>query len=537
MNTKLSKILLPIAFALVLTGGFYLGSFFTEKPEYNVGNLSQNKDKLGSVVDYIQSRYVDSIEHEVLVESAIPAMLEELDPHSVYIPSKDLEEVSEPLQGNFDGIGISFNMQNDTVIVISTITGGPSERVGIMPGDRFIKVNDTLIAGVDFSTDDVIKMLKGPRGTKVTVSVKRNNVSDLLQFEITRDKIPLYSVDVGYMINDSTGYIKISRFAQTTFREFMEKIKVLKKDHEVKNLIVDLRGNNGGYMTAATSIADQFLHANKLIVYTEGKASPRSEVYSSSRGVCKEMDVAILIDEWSASASEILAGAIQDNDRGVIIGRRSFGKGLVQEQTLLTDGSAIRLTVARYYTPTGRSIQKPYSEDREDYYNDLNERFINGEFSEKDSIHLTDSLKYRTPGGKIVYGGGGIMPDIFVPFDTTRVSKYYGKISARQLTYRFAFNYADTHRSTLNKFNEVGALEAHLNNQGLMEEFTQYAAEHGVPKTTAGYEKAQKILHTQLKAYIARNILDNEGFYPIIRPLDNTIQKAIEVLTSENKEI
>jgi len=536
MNNNLSKILLPIAFATILIGGFYLGTFFTERPDYNVDTPSNSNSKLSSVVQYVQSRYVDSINNDMLVEAAIPAMLKELDPHSVYIPSKDLEKVSEPLQGNFDGIGISFNMQNDTVIVISTITGGPSERVGIMPGDRFIKVNDTLIAGVDFSTDQVIQMLKGPRGTNVKVEVQRKNTPDLLQFEITRDKIPLYSVDVGYMINDTTGYIKISRFAQTTFREFIDKIKELKSNHNVENLIVDLRGNNGGYMTAATSIADQFLEANKLIVYTEGKASPRSEVYSSSRGLCKAMQVAVLIDEWSASASEILAGAIQDNDRGTIIGRRSFGKGLVQEQTLLTDGSAIRLTVARYYTPTGRSIQKPYAEDREDYYNDLNERFLNGEFSEKDSIHFADSLRYETPGGKIVYGGGGIMPDIFVPFDTTRVSKYYSRISARQLTYRFAFNYADNHRKTLNQFTEVEALKAHLNQQALMDQFTAYAAEHGVPKSTEGYSKARNILHTQLKAYIARNILDNEGFYPIIRTLDNTVNKAIEVLASDDKD-
>jgi carboxyl-terminal processing protease len=536
MNNNTSKIILPVAFAIVLIGGFYLGSFFTERPAYNVSTPSETNGKLSSVVNYVQSRYVDSINDDILVEAAIPAMLQELDPHSVYIPSKDLEQVSEPLQGNFEGIGISFNMQNDTVIVISTITGGPSERVGIMPGDRFIKVNDTLIAGVDFSTDEVIHMLKGPRGTKVTVEVKRKNVPDLLQFDITRDKIPLYSVDVGYMINDTTGYIKISRFAQTTFREFVDEIKELKSTHTVKNLVLDLRGNNGGYMTAATNIADQFLEANKLIVYTEGKASPRSEVYSSSRGLCKEMDVAVLIDEWSASASEILAGAIQDNDRGTIIGRRSFGKGLVQEQTLLTDGSAIRLTVARYYTPTGRSIQKPYSEDREEYYNDLNERFINGEFSEKDSIHFADSLKYQTPGGKIVYGGGGIMPDVFVPFDTTRVSKYYGRISAQQLIYRFAFNYADDHRKTLNEFENVASLEAHLNRQALMDQFTTYASEHGISKSTDGYGNSKEIIHTQLKAYIARNILDNEGFYPIIRSLDNTVNKAIEVLANNNKD-
>lgn len=528
MKAKFSKILLPVAFALVLTGGFYLGSLFTAKPAYNFGSLAQQTDKLGRVVNYIQSRYVDSIGRSSLEEAAIPAMLEELDPHSVYIPAKNLEEVSEPLQGNFDGIGISFNMQNDTVIVISTITGGPSERIGIMPGDRLIEVNDTLIAGVDYSTDEVIGMLKGPRGTKVQVKIRRKNVPDLLHFEITRDKIPYYSVDVSYMINDSVGYVKISRFAQTTFREFIEHVDGLKKKHNISRIIVDLRGNNGGYMTAATNIADQFLDANKLIVYTEGKASPRSEIYSSSRGICKDMKVAVLIDEWSASASEILAGAIQDNDRGTIIGRRSFGKGLVQEQSLLSDGSAIRLTVARYYTPTGRSIQKPYSHDRREYYNDLTERFKNGEFSEADSIHFADSLKYRTPGGKIVYGGGGIMPDIFVPFDTTGVTEYYAKVSSKQLVYRFAFNYADENRAALTKYNEVKSLEAYLDTQNIMEQFARYAVEHNIPKSTAGYGKAKDIIHIQLKAFIARNILDNDGFYPIIRTLDNTVMRALD---------
>jgi carboxyl-terminal processing protease len=388
----MKKYYLPIVFALVLVIGLLLGKKLEEKTNSNTGFYSQNK--LSSVLNYIDRNYVDVVKNEKLEEAAIPAMLKQLDPHSVYIPAKELKRVNEPLKGNFDGIGIMFNMQKDTVIVISTITGGPSERIGIMPGDRIVKVNDTIIAGVDISNSEVIGKLKGPRGTTVNVGIKRKNADNLLYFDIVRDKIPLYSVDVSYMINDDIGYVKISRFASTTYKEFVEAIEKLKKQ-SLKKIIIDLRGNSGGFMNAATNIADQFLDQGKLIVYTEGKSSPRNDVYSTSRGLCKDMDLAILIDEWSASASEILAGAIQDNDRGIIVGRRSFGKGLVQEQSKLSDGSAIRLTIARYYTPTGRCIQKSYQNGAENYFDDLNERFENGEFSEADSIHFNDSLILR----------------------------------------------------------------------------------------------------------------------------------------------
>ncbi|MDA3778691.1 MAG: S41 family peptidase [Bacteroidales bacterium] len=523
----MKKYYLPIVFALVLVIGLLLGKKLEEKTNSNTGFYSQNK--LSSVLNYIDRNYVDVVKNEKLEEAAIPAMLKQLDPHSVYIPAKELKRVNEPLKGNFDGIGIMFNMQKDTVIVISTITGGPSERIGIMPGDRIVKVNDTIIAGVDISNSEVIGKLKGPRGTTVNVGIKRKNADNLLYFDIVRDKIPLYSVDVSYMINDDIGYVKISRFASTTYKEFVEAIEKLKKQ-SLKKIIIDLRGNSGGFMNAATNIADQFLDQGKLIVYTEGKSSPRNDVYSTSRGLCKDMDLAILIDEWSASASEILAGAIQDNDRGIIVGRRSFGKGLVQEQSKLSDGSAIRLTIARYYTPTGRCIQKSYQNGAENYFDDLNERFENGEFSEADSIHFNDSLKFLTPEGNVVYGGGGIMPDIFVSIDTSGFSKYLAKISNMGLIYEFAFNYVDNNRKLLSKFDNYIEITKYLEKKNVFEEFIDYAASEGISREIEGYEKSEKLLRTQLKAYIARNIIDNEGFYPIIKDVDKTLQKCISVL-------
>ncbi|MFW6096050.1 MAG: S41 family peptidase, partial [Bacteroidota bacterium] len=354
----------PIILAIVLIGGIYLGSLLGSNNNQSSSNGYYKPDKISRVLNYVKANYVDTVDESKLVEAAIPTILEELDPHSQYIPAEDLQGVSEPLEGNFEGIGIQFNMQKDTIIVVSTISGGPSEVVGIQPGDRIIKVNDTTVAGVDMPSSKVVGMLKGERGTEVNVSVKRNNHDSLLDFTITRDKIPLYSVDISYMIDDSTGYIKVNRFAKTTHEEFVKGLKKL-KEQSAKKVIVDLRNNNGGYMTAATNIADQFLKDGKLIVYTEGRATPKEETHATSKGIGHDLEVAILIDEWSASASEILAGAIQDNDRGIIVGRRSFGKGLVQEQTILPDGSALRLTVARYHTPTGRSIQKPYKNEQE----------------------------------------------------------------------------------------------------------------------------------------------------------------------------
>ncbi len=534
MSGKLNKIYLPIIFAIVLVSGIFLGKALNKNPHRNYANLYQANDKLGIIIDYIETRYVDTVFRSNLEESAIPAILEELDPHSIYIPAEEMKSVSEDMRGNFEGIGVVFNHQTDTTIIISVITGGPSDKVGVLAGDRIIMVNDSLIAGQNISSNDIVGMLKGEKGTKVKISIERKTVSELIDVEIIRDEIPLYSVDVSYMVDEEIGYIKINRFAETTFKEFVEGVEKL-KDLGLKKLILDLRGNTGGYMVAATNIVDQFLDAGKMIVYTQGKSSPKQEIYSTARGICKDIEVVVLQDEFAASASEILAGAIQDNDRGTIIGRRSFGKGLVQEQYPLSDGSVIRLTIARYYTPTGRSIQKPYNDDKDEYYNDLNERYQNGEFSEVDSIHFADSLKFVTPGGNIVFGGGGIMPDIFVPLDTAGYSKYYAETVRKGVLYNFAFEYVDNNREYLKKFEDAFAISEYLESIDIFDQFAEYAEQKGVPRTAKGFKHSRHLVNTQLKANIARNIIDNNGFYPIIKDVDTTLKIAIQHL-KENSE-
>jgi carboxyl-terminal processing protease len=526
MNIKLNKIYLPIFFAIVLVSGIFLGKALNDNPQINYAQLYHANNKLGVIIDYIETRYVDTVSRFKLEEAAIPGILEELDPHSVYIPAKDMKEVNEDMQGNFEGIGVMFIHQKDTAIITSVITGGPSNKVGVLAGDRIIMVDDSLIAGQNISSDDVVGMLKGEKGTKVKVSLERKNVPELIDIEIIRDKIPLYSVDVSYMIDDEIGFIKINRFSGTTYDEFIEGAeKLLKKG--MKKLILDLRGNTGGYMVAATNIVDQFLEAGKMIVYTQGKSSPKQEIYSTSNGICKDVELIVLQDEFAASASEIVSGAIQDNDRGTIIGRRSFGKGLVQEPYQLSDGSVIRLTIARYYTPTGRSIQKPYDDDKKDYYNDLNERYQHGEFLEADSIQFADSLKYFTPEGNVVYGGGGIMPDVFVPLDTTGYSKYYAETVRKGVVFNFAFKYVDENREFLTKYEDATSINDYLESINIFDDFAEFAEQNGLPKSTKGFKYSRNLVNTQLKANIARNIMDNYGFYPIIEDVDATLKVAI----------
>jgi len=362
--------------------------------------------------------------------------------------------------------------------------------------------------------------------------VKRRGKPELIEFEIIRDDIPIYSVDVHYMVTEETGYVKISNFAQTTYKEFITAVEALKEEG-MEKIIIDLRANGGGIMDAAISIADQFLDEGQLIVYTKGRSRPRKNEYASSKGVLKDHKVLILIDEFSASASEILAGAIQDNDRGLIVGRRSFGKGLVQEQMSFSDGSAIRLTVAKYYTPTGRSIQKPYTEDLDDYYNDISLRYLHGEFENRDSISFSDSLKFITPGGNVVYGGGGIMPDIFVPVDTTYYSEYLNRITNLGLTHRFAFQYTDEHRKNLKGMETVEEIRDYLDDDDIRKAFIAYTKEKGVDFDPDGFRISKKFILTQIKAYVARNILDNNGFYPMIKEMDHTLQVAIDTLTAK----
>jgi carboxyl-terminal processing protease len=401
--------------------------------------------------------------------------------------------------------------------------------VGILPGDRIVEVEGTVVAGVKMDNDQIVSMLKGEKGTTVKIKVRRRGEPELIDFEIVRDDIPIYSVDAHYMINNEIGYVKISNFAQTTYQEFMTAIEDLKSEG-MKKIIVDLRSNGGGIMDAAINIADQFLENGRLVVYTEGRSRPRKNEYSTSKGILKEDNVAIIIDEFSASASEILAGALQDNDRGIIIGRRSFGKGLVQEQMSFPDGSAIRLTVAKYYTPTGRSIQKPYNGDMQDYYNDIAERYLHGEFENADSISFSDSLKFYTPGGKVVYGGGGIMPDIFVPVDTTYYSEYLNKATNLGLPHRFAFYYTDLHREKLEELNSAEEIAGYLDDRELLNAFIQFAESKGLKTDKEGLAVSEKFLLTNIKAYVARNILDNNGFYPIIKEIDHTLQAAIKAL-------
>lgn len=533
-GNTIRNIILPLIIAVSLVAGLLIGWYLPgKKTVHSITGLPQATDKLGTIMSIIESKYVDNVVRTDLEEVAIPALLRKLDPHSVYIPARDLARANEPLQGNFDGIGITFNMITDTILVISTISGGPSEKAGLMAGDKIIYVNDSLVAGKSIPDETIVSMLKGPRGTTVNVGVQRKGVEELIDFEITRDKIPIHTIDVAYMIDEITGFIKINNFALTTYDEFTTGLKEL-LSMGMENLILDLRGNSGGVMDAATKIADEFLRENEMIVYTEGRKYPREEIRATKAGSFHDGDLIILIDEWSASASEIIAGAIQDNDRGTIIGRRSFGKGLVQEPVMFRDGSGMRLTIARYYTPTGRSIQKPYNNGYDDYYNDLNDRFRRGEFQIADSIHLPDSLKFTTPGGRTVYGGGGIMPDIFVPIDTAGVSSYFLQVRNSGLIYRYAMRFTEDNREELTRYREITELESFLDKQSLLDSFMTYAESQGIKRDREDEEISGTLLEIQLKAYIARNILDNKGFYPIWKKLDSTLKIAINFLQEKS---
>ena len=528
-DNKKRDILLPILIASSLIVGILIGLQLRENDIKRSRLFSSKSDKLNAIMNYIEEEYVDTIAKDSLVEKTIPLMMSNLDPHSVYIPAKELDGVNESLDGEFTGIGVEFNMPKDTIVVLNTIPGGPSQKVGIMSGDRIVKINDTLVAGIKFAQDQIMKRLRGVTGSKVKVSVRRLGVAQLINFSITRGKIPVKSVDVAYMVEPRVGYIKISKFAKDTYEEFVQALDKLHNQGMTK-VIMDLRGNTGGYLDQAVKIVNEFLPEGSLIVYTQGKARPRQNLYAESNGAAKKDELVILIDEESASASEIVAGAIQDNDRGMIIGRRSFGKGLVQEQASLTDGSAIRLTVARYYTPTGRSIQKPYKlGDGVDYYMDLNKRYAHGEMANQDSIKQNEKLKYKTPSGKIVYGGGGIMPDIFVPLDTVGVGNFYKKVYEQSLIFKFTADFSDKHRHDLQKITSLRNLKAYLTGHNLMGQFVQFAVNNGVYPKGRELGQSYKLIDAQIKAFIGRNTpLNDEGFYPFIEPIDNVLKRAIK---------
>ena len=479
----------------------------------------------------IANLYVDETNEGKLVEAAIHGMLEELDPHSTYSNAEEVKKMNEPLQGNFDGIGIQFNMAEDTLFVIQPVSGGPSEKVGIRAGDRITHVNDTLIAGVKMTTDDITRRLKGQKGTMVSVKVVRKGVEGPLSFSIKRDKIPVYSLDASYMITPKVGYIKINRFGATTYEEFMEALASL-KGQGLQDLILDLQGNGGGYLNAAIDIANEFLGSGELIVYTEGRRNPRREFFAKGDGKHQSGKLVVLVDEYSASASEIVAGAVQDWDRGLVVGRRSFGKGLVQRPIDLPDGSMIRLTVARYYTPAGRCIQKPY-ESIEQYNADLIERYNRGEMMSADSIHFPDSLKCTTlKKGRVVYGGGGIMPDYFVPVDTTLFTKYHSRLSNKGVLLKVHFQLIDAHREEwTKKFDDYAVFSRDFElDEAMMQQLIEEGKKEGVAYNEEEFRKSEPLIKLQLKALIARDLWDMNEYYHTINVVNESVKKAVELL-------
>jgi len=533
-NRKLST-WLPLIVAITLIFGVWLGIKLQNRKLAAILPAQLNsKSKLDRVIDLIEGNYVDTVNSKKMIEDVIPEVLKQLDPHTTYIPAKEMQGVTEEMTGNFGGIGVQFSIQNDTVMVIDVISGGPSQKLGIRAGDRIVKVDDSTLVGKRVKNETVFGKLRGPKGTKVKVEIWRKGLPDLLLFNITRGDIPIYSLDVSYMIDEKTGYLKIGRFAEKTYEEFMAAMAKL-DNSGAEQLIIDLRGNPGGYLSAVIRMVNELLDKGELVVYTAGRTQPKREFQAENRGKYFGKRVVLLVDEFSASASEIFAGAVQDNDRGTIIGRRTFGKGLVQEQIPFYDGSAIRLTVARYYTPAGRSIQKPYTKGSDDYYADITRRFTHGEFGQKDSIHLTDTVKYYTRLKRVVYGGGGIMPDIFIPADTTGNSTYLFKLMQKGLVYQYAFDYADKHRTELASLKSGAEFSALLRSRSILNEFLQYAAKNGVPNNEAGIKLSGKVIEAQLMAYIARNIIGEEGFYSIISSIDNTLLEAVKYIHNKDK--
>lgn len=493
--------------------------------------------KLDNLLTIINYAYVDKVNNEKLVEDAIVGMLKELDPHSVYIPEKELKKMNEPLEGNFEGIGIQFNILKDTITVVSPISGGPSEKLGIQAGDKIIYVEDENVAGTGVKNSDVTRLLRGKKGTIVNVKIKRRSEKDLIPYAITRDKIPIFSVDASYMATPEIGYIKVNRFARTTMNEFREALDTLKRNG-AKDLILDLRGNGGGYLQTAFLLADEFLGQGKMIVYTQGDKQKKEEYKATSRGSFESGKLAILIDEGSASASEIVSGAVQDWDRGMVIGRRSFGKGLVQKPFPLPDGSAIRLTTARYYTPTGRSIQRPYNEGKDKYYGEINRRYKSGELISADSIDFPDSLKFYTPKKRLVYGGGGIMPDVFIPIDTSMNSDFNRNLIRRGVYNEFTLSYLDKNRKkmlkiypTFSSFKENFKLS-----EDLMDDFFKYAEKKNVEKDEEEYLKSKDLIDTQIEALIARNLYNTSAYFEIINHLNDSFLEAVNLIQSDEFE-
>ncbi|MEP2773214.1 MAG: S41 family peptidase [Fulvivirga sp.] len=525
-NTKY-QIRLPLFISMGIAAGILIGATFADTSPVK-GDLNSNVQKLKEVLTLIDRNYVDEVDTDKLVDGAIEHMLSELDPHSSYITAEERTRANEDLQGNFEGIGIEFNIFKDTIVVVSPLSGGPSEAVGLQSGDKIIKVDGETVAGVGFTNRDVQNTLKGPKGTKVKITVKRKGRKQPIDFEIIRDKIPQFSVDAHYMIDDEKGYIKISRFSATTYEEFKSAMEDL-ESKGMKKLILDLQGNPGGYMNQAINIVDEFIAGKEKIVYTLGKqARYNTQALADRKGLFEKGDLIVLVNEGSASASEIVTGALQDNDRALVVGRRTFGKGLVQAPLDLSDGSELRLTISRYYTPSGRSIQKPYEDDT-DYGRDLMERFNHGEFFSADSIKFNDSLKYQTKSGRAVYGGGGIMPDYFVPLDTTQTSAYLNQLFTSNAMQEFTFNYVAQNKNMLENMEYSDFYNNFNVSNDMFSSLVKIGESNGVKRNRKELEQHKDLFALHMKAQIARQIWNNNGFYPIFNQTNEVLQQAVKM--------
>lgn len=504
----------------------------------NLGGLMM-QDKMMQTVNAVRNYYVDPIDLDTIYEKAIPSLLSELDPHSEYIPARLFNEVNESLEGEFDGIGIVFNAMTDTITVLNVVPQGPSFKAGVRSGDRILRIDDRDVAGQGIAQDSLVKLMRGKRGTKVKLAIERQTLDELVEVEVVRDAIELHSIETAFMLDKEAGigYVRLSQFARTSYDELREALRKLRSEG-LQKLIIDLRGNTGGFLDQAILIANEFLPAEKLIVYTEDRHGNKQKEYSRGNGTSTDLGLAILVDESSASSSEILAGAIQDNDRGLVLGRRTFGKGLVQTQIPFADGSAVRLTVARYYTPTGRSIQKPYTAgDEMAYHMEIFDRYMHNEFFSADSIHFDESLKFTTPGGRTVYGGGGIMPDIFIPMDTVGITRYYTKVWDSNTLYRYTLRYADRHREALDKVTTLEELDSLLSADDLLSDFVRYTEQQGIATNRHELNISRDIILAQLRAYIGRNALgDDSGFYYNIYPVDKVMRRAVEELKLQNND-
>ena len=536
----MKKYVFPTLTIACLLIGFLIGNAVSNKvnaQRFYIQNgqlFKQPDSKIDQLLELMNQAYVDPIDVDSITDDVMMELVKRLDPHSAYIPKEDLEMVNSELSASFSGIGVQFSIQNDTIQVVSVISGGPSEGMGVLAGDKIVSVNDSAFTGKTVTNERVMHALRGPKDTQVTIGVVRSGTPEVLSFTITRGEIPVHSVDAKFIIEEKgqkIGFVRVNRFGENTYNEFIAALASL-KGQGATSYIVDLRENSGGYMDQAIKMANEFLSKGDLIVYSEGRAYPRFDAKANGSGRFQRDSLVVLIDNFSASASEIFAGAMQDNDRATIIGRRSFGKGLVQQQIPFADGSAVRLTVARYYTPSGRCIQKPYKlGEGEDYAMDLIERFEHGEFYSADSVQIADSTVYYTKKGRIVRGGGGIMPDVFVGRDTTLNTPYFNIVANRAYTYQFAYQYTDRHRKELSQYTDWQSLEKHLLQANWVPEFVAFAKEKGVEPTPEQLAKSKPLLVRLVNAYIVRNILNDEGFFPLFERDDDVTKEAVKVLT------